>query len=56
MPTSLSSLVAVRPRLGGQLAPNVSIDELFEGQLLANGWVTGGEQTADQRDALRNAK
>lgn len=33
-----------------------AIDELFEGQLLVNGWVTGGKQTAGQRDALSDGK
>ena len=30
--------------------------ELFEGQLLANGWVTGGEQAAGWQGALYEGK
>ena len=32
------------------------VGELFEGQLLASGWVTGGEQAADWQGALYEGK
>ena len=53
MPTSLSILVALSDRaLRWSAGAERVVGELFEGQLLASGWVTGGEQAAGWQGAL----
>ena len=58
MPTSLSSLDSRRRATASwwSVGAERAVDELFEGQLVVNGWAAGGEQAAEWQGALNEGE